>query len=34
MFCQNCGKELPDNCIACQNCGAQINNVVDTGNVG
>lgn len=31
MFCENCGKEIPDNARFCGNCGKQIkktNNIV------
>ena len=34
MFCKNCGKEIPDNSIACTNCGAPTGNVEDTGSLG
>ena len=34
MFCNNCGKEIPDNSVACQNCGAPTNNQLDSGNPG
>ena len=34
MFCKNCGKEIPDNSIACSNCGAPTGIVEDTGSLG
>lgn len=34
MFCKNCGKEIPDNSIACTNCGTPTQYSEDTGNAG
>lgn len=37
MFCENCGKEIPDNVRFCSNCGKQIkkttNNVTEEKNM-
>ena len=30
MFCQKCGKELPDGSVACNYCGAALSPSVDT----
>ncbi len=35
MFCQNCGKEIPDNAYVCLGCGKTVSNSnkVNEGNV-
>lgn len=32
MFCQNCGKELPDDTKFCQYCGWQNQNIINSNN--
>lgn len=31
MFCQKCGKEIPDDSTFCTGCGTKVNNTQPTG---